>query len=439
MSQKQPDLALRSRRQQTADEMATLPPLKTDSGATMKTLTLKTRFALVLVGLGFINSMMTQTAHADVKNYRRTLKATTWILAKNSEGTSSGTGVLIDTEKKLVVTNAHVVGDARNVVLFFADMKNDSPIVERSHYLQNVKKLGIRGRVLAVDRKRDLALVELGKLPEGVTAIALATESSSPGQDVESIGNPGSTDALWVFTSGTVRAVYQKKFRTGAGEHNFKVVETQSPINSGDSGGPVVNENGELVAISQAIATKARLVSYFVDISEIKAFLESPWKPAPLPVENVLKSADLEFTQHKTGHFEIEMTIAEKKNTGKKNTEEKKQTVFVGKEIEYYERADIRKIWSLAETLDAAPGLETTMKLLEQNARTKLGSWTIERTQNGKFLVVYCVKIDATASPDAVKSTMEYVAKLTNSMTGQLTPKAKVQDANDTLADWLEN
>ena len=395
----------------------------------MKISTIKTRLALTVLGLGMISSILSQTAQADVENYRRTLKATTWILAKNSEGTSSGTGVLVDAEKKLVVTNAHVVGDARNVVIFFAEMKNGAPIVERSHYLQNVKKLGIRGRVLAVDRKRDLALVELGKLPEGVTAIPLAKESSSPGEDVESIGNPGSTDALWVFTSGTVRAVYQKKFRTGAGEHNFKVVETQSPINSGDSGGPVVNKNGEMVAISQAIASKARLVSYFVDISEIKTFLESPWKPAPLPVENVLKSAELEFTQHKTGHFEIEMSV----------TEKKKQTVFVGKEIEYYERADIRKIWSLAETLDAAPNLEATMKLLEQNSRTKLGSWTIERTQNGKFLVVYCVKIDATASPDAVKSTMEYVAKLTNSMVGQLTPQEKVQDATDTLADWLAN
>ncbi len=400
----------------------------------MKSSTLKTRLTLTLFGLGMISSMLSQTAQADVENYRQTLKATTWILAKNSEGTSSGTGVLVDAEKKLVVTNAHVVGDARNVVIFFADMKNGSPIVERSHYLQNVKKLGIRGRVLAVDRKRDLALVELGKLPEGITAIKLADESSSPGQDVESIGNPGSTDALWVYTSGTVRAVYQKKFRTGAGEHNFKVVETQSPINSGDSGGPVVNENGELVAVSQAIATKARLVSYFVDISEIKTFLDSPWKPAPLPTDNVLKSADLEFTQHKTGHFEVEMSITEKNNT-----EKNKQPVFVGKEIEYYERADVRKIWSLAETLDAAPSLETTMKLLEQNARTKLGSWTIERTQNDKYLVVYCVKIDATASPDAMKSTMEYVAKLTNSMKGQLVPQEKVQDANETLAGWLAN
>ncbi|MCP4505109.1 MAG: trypsin-like peptidase domain-containing protein, partial [Fuerstiella sp.] len=167
------------------------------------------------------------------------------------------------------------------------ETKDGKPIVERSHYLKNVKQIGIRGRVLGVDRKRGLALVELDRLPENAVAIPLAEGSIGPGEDVQSIGNPGSTDALWVFTSGTVRSVYQKQFRTGAGEHDFRVVETQSPINSGDSGGPVVNNDGELVAISQAISPKARLVSYCVDVSELKGFLESPWKPAPLPVIDV--------------------------------------------------------------------------------------------------------------------------------------------------------
>ena len=197
------------------------------------------------------------TVQADVEIYKNTLHSTVWVLAKNTEGTSSGTGVLVDKDRKLVVTNFHVVGDARAAVIFFPELKDDQPIVSRNHYLTNVKRLGVRGRVVAVDRKRDLALVQLQKLPAHAQALPLATQSIGPGEDVQSIGNPGSTEALWVYTSGTVRAVYQKKFRTGAGEHDFKVVETQSPINSGDSGGPVVNSEGQLVAISQAISPKA--------------------------------------------------------------------------------------------------------------------------------------------------------------------------------------
>lgn len=368
-------------------------------------------------------------AAADVEIYNNTLKSTAWVLAKTDGSTSSGTGVLINSEKKLLVTNFHVVGDARAAVIFFPDYKNDQPINDRNHYLQNVKKLGVRGRVLGVDRKRDLALVELDRLPEGVQAIDLAPATSSPGAVVQSIGNSGSSEALWVFTSGTVRSSYQKQFRTGAGEHDFKVLETQSPINPGDSGGPVVNDKGELVGIAQSISPKARLVSYNVDVTEVKTFLESDWKPAPLPVVDVLEQAELKFTKHETGHFEVAFEQDDKQQ----------QAVFVTKEIEYFGRADVRKVWSLAATLDEAPSVETMMKLMQQNSRTKLGGWTIERTREGKYLVIYCSKLDATATPAALKSTMEYVAKLSSLAKKDLSPKTTKESPSETLASWLSN
>lgn len=398
----------------------------------------RTRFPLpprclaLLLLFGATQWLTIAQVRGDVQTYRRTLKSTTWVLSKNSEGTSSGTGVLIDVEKRLVITNAHVVGDSRNAVIFFPAMKQDSPIVERSHYLENVRKIGIRGRIIAVDRKRDLALVELDKVPEGAEALPMVETSVSPGEIVESIGNPGSTDALWVYTSGTVRSVYQKQFRTGGGEHDFRVVETQSPINSGDSGGPVVNGKGELVAISQAIAPQARLVSYCVDVSEIKEFLESPWKKAPLPVTEILDDAELKYTKDTSGHYKVSLPI-----DVDDSEEQVTHEVLITKDIEYYERADVRKVWSLAHIQDEAPSQETTIRLLQQSARTKLGGWTVEKTGDDRFVIVYVAKIDATATPAAVKSTMEYVAKLTRSMNKELNPAVKTQDASDTLRDWL--
>lgn len=383
---------------------------------------------VLTIGLALVG-LASRSASADPTVYQATLGSTTWVLAKNSEGTSSGTGVLIDSARKLVVTNAHVVGDARNAVIFFPEVTNGRPNVDRQHYLDNVKKLGVRGRIVAVDRKRDLALVELDRLPEGAKAIVLAPESVTPGEPVQSVGNPGSTEALWVFTSGTVRSVYKKQFRTGVGEHEFTVVETQAPINSGDSGGPVVNAQGQLVAVAQAIAPKARLVTYCVDVNEIRAFLESPWKPAPLPVAEVLKSAELESTQHETGHFEV------------KFEPETDQTVsvFIAKDVEYFERADVRRIWTLAQVSKEAPTAETMTKLLEQSSRTKIGAWSLERNATGEWLIVYCVKMDATAAADAVKSTMEYVAKLAVATKKELTPAATTKTASATLDAWLAN
>ena len=394
----------------------------------------RNRFKSSLLGLCLTLSALTLfasplVARADVQVYQQVLRSTVWVLAKNSEGTSSGTGVLIDADRKLVVTNSHVVGDSRVAVIFFPDIQDGQPVVGRKHYLTNVRKLGIRGRVVAVDRKRDLALIELQKLPADAQAIPLAEKGIGPGEDVQSIGNPGSSDALWVFTSGTVRSVYQKKFRTGSGEHDFRVVETQSPINSGDSGGPVVNNDGQLVAISQAIAPKARLVSYCVDIGEVREMMNGPWKPAPLPISDILDQTELEFTKTTSGHLEIQLDQDDKT----------KQSVFVTKDIEYYGRADVRKVWSLALSTAKVPSAETTMKLLEQNARTKLGAWTVERSAENTYLIIYCVKLDATASPEAVKSTIQYVAKLTSVMKKQLQPKQQAQDASQTLESWLKS
>lgn len=382
----------------------------------------------VTAGL-ILASLAARPASADPTIYQTTLASTVWVLAKNSEGTSSGTGVLIDADRKLVITNAHVVGDCRNAVLFFADMENDRPKVDRQHYYDNVKKLGLRGRVVAVDRKRDLALIEIDRIPEGVKPAILAATSALPGEAVNSVGNPGTSEALWVFTSGTVRSVYKKTFRSGAGDHEFTVLETQAPINSGDSGGPVVNAKGELVAVAQAISPKARLVTYCVDVSEVRDFLESPWKPAPLPVEEVLKRTELEYTKHETGHFEVKLTPETDQTV----------SVFIAKDVEYFERADVRRIWTLAQTSKEAPTTDTMTKLLEQSARTKIGAWSIERNPAGEWLIVYCVKMDATASPDAVKSTMNYVGKLSVTMKKELAPAAKTASSTDTLNSWLAN
>lgn len=388
---------------------------------------LVTRRLTATLAVGFLLSIAVP-ALADANNYRKALDATTWVLSKNSEGTSSGTGVLVNAEKRLVVTNAHVVGDSRTAVIFFRDLKNDRPVVEKKHYLSKVKKLGVRGRVVAVDRKRDLALVELEKLPAAAKAIELADESTVPGESLDSIGNPGASDALWVYTSGKVRAVYMKQFRTGAGEHEFRVIETQSPLNTGDSGGPVVGKDGKLVGIVQAISKKGSLISYCVDISEVKEFLASDWKPAPLQIAEVLAGTDLAYEKHATGHYLTQVDVEDGA----------KQEVFIAKNTEYYGRTDLRKVWSLAATLAPEDLTSEAMKsLLEQSARTKLGAWSVETDEQGKLLLIYVAKIDATSTAGSLASVVEYTGKITAAMKKQYAPKVEAKTASDTLESWL--
>ena len=372
--------------------------------------------------------LTTNTAFADAENYTRTLPSTVWVITSDAEDqTSTGTGVFVDAEKRLIVTNAHVVGDSRNAVVFFPDIKNGQPVVKRKHYLNNILKLGTQGKVVSVDRKRDLALIELPKIPDGASPITLADSSTTPGRKVDLVGNPGGSDVLWVYTSGTVRAVYDKKFKSDHGDHDFKAVETQSPIKRGDSGGPVVNDEGELVAIAQSFSPSGNSVSFCVDVSGIKSMIRGAWKPAPLPTKVVLDTADLQYTNHASGHYEIQYEIS----TGKT------QSVFVAKDTEYYRRADVRKIWSLISTSKEAPTAEVMMRLLRQSSATKIGSWAIEKSSTGEYLILFVAKVDATAPDEALSATVEYVGRIAGAMQKELNPKAENKSAAETLAAWL--
>jgi tetratricopeptide (TPR) repeat protein len=199
--------------------------------------------------------------------YQRTLHSTALIVA----GTSQGTGWVADKDRRLVVTNSHVVGNRDNVIVIFPMFDNGRLVAERSAYRNTSRR--VRASVLDVDPRRDLAVLEVESLPADAVALPLAPEPPSPGDLVHSVGNPGSSDALWVYTSGTVRQVYRKKFAIEGQTIDARVVETQAPINPGDSGGPVLNDRGEVVGVTAATNRAAQLVSVCIEVSEVKDFL----------------------------------------------------------------------------------------------------------------------------------------------------------------------
>jgi tetratricopeptide (TPR) repeat protein len=218
---------------------------------------------IALLGLAYAAARADQPAKVI---YRKTLHATVWI--KTPKG--SGTGWVFDRDRRLVITNYHVVAGQNTVTVIFPAYRDGEIIAERSYY-KNAR--GVRGRVLLTDPRRDLAAVEVESLPEGGIELKLASEGVGPGDRVHSVGNPGASAALWVYTSGTVRQVYRRQMKYGNGQEvEARVIETQSPINPGDSGGPVVNDNGELVGVNASTRTDAALVSYCIDLSEVRAF-----------------------------------------------------------------------------------------------------------------------------------------------------------------------
>ncbi len=200
--------------------------------------------------------------------YDAALHSTVFICSVGEDSSMTGSGVLIDKQRRLVITNEHVVHGGKRVIVFFPIVQQDRTNCDKTYYIDHAKEIGFEATVLAVDAQRDIALLQLSDLPEHAQEVEIGT-SARPGQMVHSIGNPGASDALWVYTNGYVRANYYKTFD----DSRMQVVETSSPTNPGDSGGPILNDEGQLVGITQSFMTTGRLVSNGVDISEITWFV----------------------------------------------------------------------------------------------------------------------------------------------------------------------
>jgi S1-C subfamily serine protease len=272
---------------------------------------LQIQFAAIVALLTLGVRLPAQQVESGEKIYQRALKSTVWVIVPQGRGglVASGTGSLVNLRKRLILTNYHVVGNKDSAMVYFPIyLQNGEVVSERKAYLKG--KTGIPGKVVARDSKKDLALIQLEAVPRGAQELILAPKSPTPGQRLHSIGNPGASDALWAYTQGTVRQVYSKKWSL-SGEDGFeldaRIVETQSPVNQGDSGGPVLNDRGELVAVTQGHVNdkQARLVSIFIDVSEVRGLLASRGvaklrEPPPMVVEKTEAQATADKTTTKS-------------------------------------------------------------------------------------------------------------------------------------------
>lgn len=151
---------------------------------------------------------------------------------------SIGSGVIVDPEG-YIVTNAHVVSGGRRIEVVLADDRTDSPI----HSLTSARGETVEARVVGVAREVDLALLKVER--KKLRAIPLADyDSLRTGQLVFAFGSPeGLRNSV---TMGVVSAVA----RQPDPDHPMVYIQTDAPINRGNSGGPLVNAGGELVGIN---------------------------------------------------------------------------------------------------------------------------------------------------------------------------------------------
>jgi S1-C subfamily serine protease len=241
-----------------------------------------------LLVVGLLACLPSLAVRADEKVYRQVIPGTVLFYYSYGDGrVGSGSGVLVDADRRIVATAQHVVdpltraGKTRISVMFPQWDKNKKIITDAIYYKKHMSRLQVPGTVIYQNRTKDLALVQLDKLPPQAKAIPLADDSDpSPGERIHVLGN--STffhGGAFGYSTGTVRNMYyynKKTFFTVP--YVFFALAHHAPTNRGDSGGPVVNSKGQLVGIISQGTTGSgdeQVIDHSVHVREIRRALET--------------------------------------------------------------------------------------------------------------------------------------------------------------------
>lgn len=139
---------------------------------------------------------------------------------------SAGSGFIVDAKRGLVITNSHVVENARAIEVSVEDRRMEA-------------------RLLGIDPSKDIALLQIAA--RGLTELSLGdSDRLAVGDYVVAIGNPYQVGQT--VTAGIVSALGRP--RRGRGP---SYVQTDAPINPGNSGGPLISMRGEVVGVNTAI------------------------------------------------------------------------------------------------------------------------------------------------------------------------------------------
>ena len=172
--------------------------------------------------------------------YQRVNPSVVAILVEDQTGGALGTGFVIDTEGH-VVTNFHVVEGAQQIEVDFPS------------------GFKTRGQVLGTDADSDLAVIKMDTLPEQLIPVPLGdSDQVQVGQRVVAIGNPfGLSGTMTIgIVSGLGRTLQSVRTTESGAFSAPDIIQTDAAINRGNSGGPLLNLQGEVIGVNKALESE---------------------------------------------------------------------------------------------------------------------------------------------------------------------------------------
>lgn len=195
--------------------------------------------------------------------YKNLLKST--VLVESDSG-ELGSGVIISKDGK-ILTNWHVIKNNPTVNIAF----KPSSI----YATDPSKNTFYKAKIIKIDKQKDLAIIQImdKQAIKDLTPIKFAkVKNLSVGDDVFTIGHPEGEP--FTFDTGIISQIRGNyTWKTSEYHQSNYIIQTKNSISSGNSGGPLVNDNLELVGLNTFSNTKGQNLNFAVSVDDIKDFI----------------------------------------------------------------------------------------------------------------------------------------------------------------------
>ncbi|MBR3131871.1 trypsin-like peptidase domain-containing protein [Candidatus Saccharibacteria bacterium] len=181
------------------------------------------------------------------------------LFGQSYDSAAAGTGIIV-TSDGYVLTNKHVIDGATKVTVILDDGTTYEDV-----------------EVVTTDPLNDVAFLKVDGVSDLTAATLGDSKTISVGQQVIAIGNALGEYQNTVtagIISGTGRSVTASDGSGYNTETLSDMIQTDAAINSGNSGGPLVNAAGEVIGINTATSSTAENMGFAIPISSVKGMLK---------------------------------------------------------------------------------------------------------------------------------------------------------------------
>ena len=184
------------------------------------------------------------------------------VYIENQKDRGTGSGFVINHKGLKVITNWHVVENAKNVTIC---LRTDdlNKVCDTDYYT---------GKVIKKNKRKDLAMIEVKGLPSSIKPVVYGKyKDVKIGQTAFAIGHPNGL--VWSFSNGMIsqkRPKHNWTYKTS--KHYANTIQYTGSINPGNSGGPLFNKKNQLIGVN-TFTSEGENLNFAIAVDDLIEFI----------------------------------------------------------------------------------------------------------------------------------------------------------------------